>query len=272
MVSSGDCSSPRSNRAVDSAWNSSRSSYGTPSSSQITSDGIGIAKCSTRSLGGPACSIASSRPVDDLVDARQQPLQPAHGELRRQHLAHPRVVRRVGHAEPAGVLLLVGAGDVQANALLKRGRVAEHRLGLVVAGDQPGGDAERQLQLADRLARPALAELGDRVEAVPREQQRHEHHLGHLGRSFVYTERRLVRPALAVGLGSHRPRSGNSDHGRRCHNDRPERQPPCRERRRPSVVGRDGYCRTSIDPIGPLLAGAAHGPARTSLHHCPATA
>ena len=41
-------------------WKSSRSSYGTPSSSQITSDGIGSAKLATKSVGGPAFSIASS--------------------------------------------------------------------------------------------------------------------------------------------------------------------------------------------------------------------
>ena len=60
MVSSGDASPPRSKRAVDSAWKSSRSEYGTPSNSQITSDGIGSANRCTRSAGAPAASIASS--------------------------------------------------------------------------------------------------------------------------------------------------------------------------------------------------------------------
>ena len=39
--------------------NSPRSSYGTPSSSQITIDGTGRAKSATSSAGGPAFSIAS---------------------------------------------------------------------------------------------------------------------------------------------------------------------------------------------------------------------
>ena len=41
------------------AWNSARSAYGTPSSSQITSDGIGSANACTRSAGLPAAAIAS---------------------------------------------------------------------------------------------------------------------------------------------------------------------------------------------------------------------
>ncbi len=40
-------------------WKSSRSSYGTPSSSQITSAGIGSANDGTRSTGDPAASMAS---------------------------------------------------------------------------------------------------------------------------------------------------------------------------------------------------------------------
>ena len=40
-------------------WKSSRSAYGTPSSSQITSEGTGSANDDTRSAGDPALSIAS---------------------------------------------------------------------------------------------------------------------------------------------------------------------------------------------------------------------
>ncbi len=40
-------------------WKESRSSYGTPSSSQIMMAGMGVANAVTRSAGGPAFSMAS---------------------------------------------------------------------------------------------------------------------------------------------------------------------------------------------------------------------
>ncbi|BCJ58821.1 hypothetical protein Jiend_22430 [Micromonospora endophytica] len=45
--------------ASDQTWNRCRSANGTPSSSQITWIGNGVAKCSTRSTGGPAATMAS---------------------------------------------------------------------------------------------------------------------------------------------------------------------------------------------------------------------
>ncbi len=41
------------------SWKEPLSSYGTPSSSQMTTAGMGLANAVTRSAGGPACSIAS---------------------------------------------------------------------------------------------------------------------------------------------------------------------------------------------------------------------
>ena len=41
------------------SWKEPRSEYGTPSSSQIMMAGMGLANAVTRSVGGPACSMAS---------------------------------------------------------------------------------------------------------------------------------------------------------------------------------------------------------------------
>ena len=99
-----DCAAPSntSKRAIASRWKSCRSAYGTPSSSQITSDGIGSANASTRSTG-PLRSMPSRHSVDDVVDARAQPGQAAHRELRREQPPQPGVHRRIGEAEPAGI-------------------------------------------------------------------------------------------------------------------------------------------------------------------------
>ena len=87
--------SERSSWRAERAWKSARSSYGTPSSSQITSEGMGSAKCSTRSTGAPGGRHRVEVLLDDLGDPRFQPLDPPDGELRGQHAAQPLVLRRV---------------------------------------------------------------------------------------------------------------------------------------------------------------------------------
>jgi hypothetical protein len=58
-------------------WKSARSAYGTPISSQITSDGTGSANVCTKSRGAPSRSIASRRSVTmDSIRGRSRCMDP----------------------------------------------------------------------------------------------------------------------------------------------------------------------------------------------------
>ena len=73
-----------SNRAVASLLKVSRFSSGSPSTSQMTRNGIGNAKVGTRSTVSEPCPAARDLvelAVDDRLDAGPQPRQPAHREL-----------------------------------------------------------------------------------------------------------------------------------------------------------------------------------------------
>ena len=125
----------KSKRVVDRRWKSARSSYGTPSSSQIASDGMGSAKLCDEIhpalLGGdPGHLVELAR--DDRVDPRGEAAQPVPGELRGEHLAQAGVRGRVGEAEAAGVLLGGDArlADEVGEVARERARRAEHGLRL----------------------------------------------------------------------------------------------------------------------------------------------
>ena len=72
-----------------------------------------------------------------------EPGQPAHRELRRQQLAQPGVVGRVGEPEAADVAVVgvAGLAHVGADVGGVRRLVGQHLAGLGVAGDQPDLDA-----------------------------------------------------------------------------------------------------------------------------------
>jgi hypothetical protein len=108
----------------------------------------------------------------DRVDAGGEAFEAVARELRRQHLAQPRVVGRVGEAQAAGVLVGGDAdgADEMAEIAAERGRRPQHGLGLGVARDDPGAQAQRQLHLADGFVGPELAEIGDGVEPVALER------------------------------------------------------------------------------------------------------
>ena len=168
----------KSKRVVDRRWKSARSSYGTPSSSQIASDGIGSAKLCTRSTwprSAAIWAISSSWPATIASIRGREAAQPVPGELRGEHLAQAGVGGRVGEAEAAGVLL---GGDARfpdevGEVAGERARRAEHGLRLVVAAHEPTADAERQLEQAHGLAVAQRCHLGHRVEpdALQRQQR-----------------------------------------------------------------------------------------------------
>jgi hypothetical protein len=112
----------------------------------------------------------------DHLDPRPEPAQPVPGELRGEELAQPGVVGRVGEPETARVLVggdPDGADEV-GEVVAEGRRRCEHRLGLLVAGDQPRPQPEGELHPADRLGGAQPPELGHRVEpvALQRDQRR----------------------------------------------------------------------------------------------------
>ena len=158
-----------------------------PSSSQITSDGIGSAKSATRSAGRPGLLHRVEVVVDDLDDPRLQPAHPADRELRGEHPAQAGVLGRVDAeqvARPHPVALLVaqlrGPGGVEGPAAVvaEPGAVGEHGLDVRVPGDQERGHPEGRLHLPDALVVAQRRHLGHRVEPVAPHVQRE--HLGSL--------------------------------------------------------------------------------------------
>ena len=93
-----------SKRAEPSWRKVSRSSSGSPSSSQITWNGTGNANSGTRSTTGPRGLPARRAARSTIrVDQRTEPVEPAHRELGGEQPAQPRVLGRVGEPEPADV-------------------------------------------------------------------------------------------------------------------------------------------------------------------------
>jgi hypothetical protein len=116
--------------------------------------------------------------VDDLLDPRLEPGEPFAGELRGEQLAQHRVPRRVGHAEPADLVLrgVPILGDQAAEVVAEGVASGEHGPGLVVPADQPDVHAEHLGQLLHRCVRADLGHLGHRVDPDP--LQRHRHRVG----------------------------------------------------------------------------------------------
>ena len=150
--------------AFDQPAKSSRSSGGTPSSSQMTSTGH-----QERVLGEQVHPAGGRQRVDQLVgdlpDPRSQLLHPAHGEGARDELAQPGVLRRVHlqhHRERlrgrGGALL----GRQGVALVLRQPRVGQRGPDVGVAADQPAGSVT-EVDLADGLVRAQRAVGGVRV-------------------------------------------------------------------------------------------------------------
>jgi hypothetical protein len=124
--------------------------------------------------------------VDDLHDARLQPLHPPHGELRPEQAAQPGVLRRVQRQQltRARLLPLLLAARIgrraERHAVAEPVGVAEHLAHVGVAGGDPHVRPERRLEPPDAVPLAELAQLVDRRETVAPHVQRHGRCLGHL--------------------------------------------------------------------------------------------
>ena len=97
--------------------------------------------------------------LDDPLDRRLEPRQPAHRELRRQQPAQPRVVGRVGEPQSADVAArAAGLAHVGADVGGVRRLVGQQLAALRVAGHQPHLGAEERDDLGHRAL--GLAGLG----------------------------------------------------------------------------------------------------------------
>ncbi|WP_406675086.1 hypothetical protein WBK31_15345 [Nonomuraea sp. N2-4H] len=88
------------------AWKKSWSSYGTPSSSQITSDGTGSATASTRSAGrGPASMASRCSSTICWMRGRRAAM--------RRSVNSPTTARRTGPCSGGSISSIIfGSGDV----------------------------------------------------------------------------------------------------------------------------------------------------------------
>ena len=176
------CSSSRSGIGMDRSswralrrWKSSRSSYGTPSSSQITSDGIGSAKLATKSAGGPAFSIASScaSTISTMRGSSRFILRIVNSAG--EHAPQPLMLRRVEAQQiacpRAGLLLLgdvrrAGYDETRWPAVGEPLVVGQHILDVLVPGDEEDLHAERVDDGAHAVGLADLAKLWSRIEGV----------------------------------------------------------------------------------------------------------
>ena len=149
-------------------WKPSRSSYGTPSSSQITSDGIGSANDGTRSAGEPARSIASrcssTMPVIRGSSRRIRRMVNSGVSIRRSRVCSGGSKASRLPARSSARSSSVSSDDAgQPDAALPGGAeplgVAQHRAHVGVAGHQPGVDAERCADAPDPLLVPQRRQL-----------------------------------------------------------------------------------------------------------------
>ncbi len=152
-----------SKRAEPSCRNVSRSSSGSPSSSQMTRNGTGNAKRrhqvddAVGRLGGEPFDLVELG-LDDRGDPRPQPLEPAHRELGRQQPPQPGVVGRVGEAQPADVAVggRAALAHERPDVVAVAAGVGQHRARLLLAGDHPDRHA-RGTTSASRPARGTAA-------------------------------------------------------------------------------------------------------------------
>ena len=114
--------------------------------------------------------------VDDLDDPRLQPAHAAHGGLAHEHLAQPRVLRRVEGEQVAGAVAgeLTGVATdpvgrarevVGCPAVGERVGVAEHPADVGLPGQQPRRRAERRRHPGDPGAVPQLLGVRGGAEA-----------------------------------------------------------------------------------------------------------
>ena len=149
----------------------SRSAYGTPSSSQITSDGIGSAKSATRSAGGPAFSIASrwSSTISTIRGSSRRIRRTVNSgvSIRRSRVCSggstpSRLPARIRVALLGAQLRGPGCVEGPAAVVAEPGAVGEHRLDVGVPGDQERGHPEGRLHLPDALVVAQRRHLGHR--------------------------------------------------------------------------------------------------------------
>jgi hypothetical protein len=158
-------------------WKLSRSSYATPSSSQITSEGTGSANSLTRSTGRGEQRQLVQLPFDDLDDVLFELLHAFDRERADELAAQPAVVRWVHADEQARHLRgrfgegghardlegLVQNADVLAGAEPGVGHDLADGL---VAGDDPALVTVREDQRTDRASLAQPGDVARRVEGA----------------------------------------------------------------------------------------------------------
>jgi hypothetical protein len=134
------------------------------------------------------------RRLDDLGDPRLQPAHPAHGELRGQHPAQPRVLRRVEADQLPGTQPLrllpvehLGPRDLACRAAEPVG-VGQHLADVLVAADEVRGAADRRRDRHHALVVACPAQFVHRVEAVAAHRQRRVRGLRHRFHPFLWLD------------------------------------------------------------------------------------
>jgi hypothetical protein len=129
--------------------------------------------------------IVQSR-LDDLDDPRLEPAHPTHRELRGEHPAQPRVLRRVEPDQLPGLHLgqLVGVHlprpRERRQSSAEPGRIRQHLANILLTADQVRGHAERRLHPHHTLTIASPGQLLNRVEPVPPHMQRQFPRFRHL--------------------------------------------------------------------------------------------